>query len=179
MSKKTNDEQRDQVRAAVRDQYAKVATENSNSSCSPGCCGPAPNASLALGYSSEDLGRVPEGANWRLRFALIACMVLPAHFAPANECGFNAGANDDAQAPCTDFYQYACAPWLGAHPIPADRSAWDPYYELAQENAEAVRAILEGRGPDGGDDAAKIRDDYTSCLDEAAIENAGMAPLAA
>src|SRR5205085_3655234 len=31
----------------------------------------------------------------------------------------------------------------------------------------------------GGEDGRKIRDDYASCMDEAAIEHAGLAPLAA
>jgi len=53
----------DQVRAAVREQYGKVAKSTGSSCCSPGCCGPAPDASLALGYSADDLANVPEGAN--------------------------------------------------------------------------------------------------------------------
>jgi SAM-dependent methyltransferase len=66
MSKSTPDEKHDKVRAAVREQYGKVAKENTGCSCSPGCCGPAPNASLALGYSAEDLAAVPAGANMGL-----------------------------------------------------------------------------------------------------------------
>jgi len=49
----------DQVRAAVREAYAKAATGTP----APGCCGPNPAASLQLGYSLEDLAAVPEGAN--------------------------------------------------------------------------------------------------------------------
>lgn len=57
MSTKTNDE----VRAEVRKQYGAVA--KTGASCAPGCCGPKPEASRGLGYSSEDLDAVPEGAN--------------------------------------------------------------------------------------------------------------------
>jgi len=63
MSEKTRGEETDQVHAAVRDQYAKVAKATSSCCCSPGCCGPAPDASLALGYSEGDLAEVPDGAN--------------------------------------------------------------------------------------------------------------------
>ncbi|MBN1611899.1 MAG: arsenite methyltransferase, partial [Polyangiaceae bacterium] len=64
MSKKPHDEKHDEVRAAVRDRYGKVAKqESSGCCCSPGCCAPAPDASLSLGYSPEDLDSVPEGAN--------------------------------------------------------------------------------------------------------------------
>lgn len=56
-------EQQDQIRAAVRDQYGSVARAKSASSCAPGCCGPSPDASLALGYSQDDVTGVPDGAN--------------------------------------------------------------------------------------------------------------------
>ncbi len=56
----------DQIRAAVRQQYSAVALAQTSSSCAPGCCGPAPEASLGLGYSEEELASVPEGANMGL-----------------------------------------------------------------------------------------------------------------
>lgn len=59
MNERTNDE----VRAAVREQYGSVARGAGAGACSPGCCGPGPQASLALGYAAEDLAAVPEGAN--------------------------------------------------------------------------------------------------------------------
>lgn len=56
----------DDVRAAVREQYGAVARANPASACAPGCCGPNADASLALGYSPEELAAVPEGANMGL-----------------------------------------------------------------------------------------------------------------
>ncbi len=53
----------DEVRSLVRGQYASVATRDASPCCAPGCCGPAPDASLAIGYSPEDLAAVPEGSN--------------------------------------------------------------------------------------------------------------------
>ncbi len=58
MNERTND----RVRQVVREQYGNVA-RGETASCAPGCCGPAPDASLALGYSRDDLASVPEGAN--------------------------------------------------------------------------------------------------------------------
>ncbi len=52
----------DQVRATVREHYARVAS-NDTTGCAPGCCGPAPEHSRRLGYSESDLADVPEGAN--------------------------------------------------------------------------------------------------------------------
>lgn len=61
------DEQaKDEVRAAVRDQYGRVARTEAAECRAPGCCGPNAEASLALGYSAEELAAVPEGANMGL-----------------------------------------------------------------------------------------------------------------
>ena len=61
-----NDETKDQVRKAVREQYGAVARANATAGCAPACCGPGAEASLKLGYSAEDLASVPEGANMGL-----------------------------------------------------------------------------------------------------------------
>lgn len=53
----------DEVRAAVRDQYGKVARAEAPVGCAPSCCAPGADASLGLGYSADELAAVPEGAN--------------------------------------------------------------------------------------------------------------------
>lgn len=57
---------KDDVRVAVREQYAKVARSTGATCCAPGCCGPDADASLKLGYTAEDIAAVPEGANMGL-----------------------------------------------------------------------------------------------------------------
>lgn len=62
-----NDQTKDQVRAAVREQYGAVARAKEATGCAPSCCAvPGAEASLKLGYSAEDLAAVPEGANMGL-----------------------------------------------------------------------------------------------------------------
>lgn len=66
MDKSTNDK----IRSAVRENYGKVA-ESASAGCgcsSSSCCGSpgdvtAADISLGLGYSTEDVASVPEGAN--------------------------------------------------------------------------------------------------------------------
>lgn len=61
------DEQaKDEVRTAVREQYGNVARSVGAAGCTPGCCIPGAEGSLALGYTAEDLATVPEGANMGL-----------------------------------------------------------------------------------------------------------------
>jgi len=60
--------QNDSLRQGVREHYAKVA-ESSGCGCSTSCCTPggpqrdAAQASQTLGYTAEQTGAVPEGAN--------------------------------------------------------------------------------------------------------------------
>jgi arsenite methyltransferase len=61
-----NEQTKDEVRAAVREQYGNVARSAGTTGCAPSCCGPGASASLALGYSQEDLSAVPEGSNMGL-----------------------------------------------------------------------------------------------------------------
>jgi arsenite methyltransferase len=61
----------DEIRSAVRENYGKIAAGNTGCGCSSSCCGTpndttAADISLALGYSSEDITSVPEGANMGL-----------------------------------------------------------------------------------------------------------------
>src|SRR4051812_32914750 len=51
----------DRIRAQVRTAYAKVA--NGAGGCSVGCCGTEGAGSMAMGYSTEELASVPEGAD--------------------------------------------------------------------------------------------------------------------
>ena len=58
-----NEATKDEVRAAVREEYGRIARADEAGGCAPGCCGPGADKSLALGYSEQDLASVPEGAN--------------------------------------------------------------------------------------------------------------------
>jgi arsenite methyltransferase len=56
----------EKVKAAVRETYARIATEQRSSGCcgTTGCCGPdAQSTSEALGYSDEERQSAPEGAD--------------------------------------------------------------------------------------------------------------------
>ena len=72
-----NEETKDQVRTAVREQYGKVARTAGASGCAPSCCGPGPEASLALGYSEEDLAAVPVKAQDRAARIVVLALKDP------------------------------------------------------------------------------------------------------
>jgi putative endopeptidase len=94
--------------------------------------------------------------------------------------GLDKSLMDTTADPCVDFYQYACGNWNTLHPIPNDSPYSDQFYNLDQYNHQVLHGILEKAG--AGDAARdmntqKIGDYYASCMDEAAIQRKGLAPL--
>jgi putative endopeptidase len=82
--------------------------------------------------------------------------------------------------PCMDFYTYSCGGWMKKNPIPPDQSSWSIYGKLQDENRAQLRGILESAAAGSGQRTAytqKIGDYYASCMDERAIEHAGITPL--
>lgn len=94
--------------------------------------------------------------------------------------GFDVTRMDDETSACTDFFQYANGTWLEETEIPAAESRWGTFNVLAENNRNILREILvkaaATRAPKGSD-TQMIGNFYSSCMDEAAIEKAGLKPL--
>src|SRR6185312_10855642 len=94
--------------------------------------------------------------------------------------GFNVDMLDKTIDPCTDFFAYACSKWQTQNPIPSDRSTWGRFNELQERGENVIREILEKYSANDSNrspNEQKIGDYYQSCMDESAIEKAGVAPL--
>src|SRR5579862_9442062 len=90
-------------------------------------------------------------------------------------------AMDRSANACVDFYQYSCGGWLAHNPIPADQASWSVYGKLFQDNQRFLWGILDGLNPKRSARSAnqqKIGDYFASCMNEAAIEQRGITPLA-
>ena len=92
---------------------------------------------------------------------------------------FSPDRADKSLDPCDDFFQYSCSKWIKANPIPADQAAWGSFGVLGMWNVAAIRETLESAASASSGDAAekKVGDYYASCMDEAAINKAGITPL--
>ncbi len=130
---------------------------------------------------------LPAAARLAAAVALFAGLsALSAHQQPARAgdgipAPFDAATMDRGANACTDFFQYATGGWRKAHPIPAAYSEYGYIEQLVDRTREIVRATLEDArknpGPQGGDQQ-KIGTLYGACMDTAAIERQGLAPLA-
>jgi putative endopeptidase len=118
----------------------------------------------------------------RIVTLLLLVSVFTLAQSPQYAPGMDVTYMDKTVDPCVDFYQYACGGWVKNNPIPADQSAWGVDSKLQEENRIILRQVLERAAvadPRRNASDQKIGDFYSSCMDESAIEAAGLTPLKA
>lgn len=82
--------------------------------------------------------------------------------------------------PCTDFYKFVCSKWQAANPIPADQASWGTGSKLQLWNESVLRnTMAQAANPVPGRSAVeqKIGDYWYSCMNEAAVDKSGLAPV--
>jgi endothelin-converting enzyme/putative endopeptidase len=85
--------------------------------------------------------------------------------------------------PCTDFYAFTSGGWRAAHPIPAGMRRWSRRLAAREAQRHQLTDLLEELAADTqharGSIEQQLGDHFAACLDEAAIDAAGVTPLAA
>ncbi|MCE4557390.1 M13 family metallopeptidase [Roseateles cellulosilyticus] len=82
--------------------------------------------------------------------------------------------------PCDDLYRFACGAWSQKNPIPADQSRWSVYAKMANENQRYLWGVLDKLGDAGAERSptqAKLGDYFAACMDEGAVQAAGLKGL--
>jgi putative endopeptidase len=83
---------------------------------------------------------------------------------------------------CDDFFMFATNGWIERNPIPDASSSWSPFSALAERNALVLRGIAERAAEQAATTSdpttRKLGTFYASCMDSAAAERAGVAPIA-
>jgi predicted metalloendopeptidase len=99
---------------------------------------------------------------------------------PALASGIATQYIDPSVRPQNDFFAYLNGKWLQTVQIPADQASWGSFDQLYEDSLAQLRGIIEqtaAKGGAAGTDEQRIGDFYASFMDEAHLEQLGIAPL--
>jgi putative endopeptidase len=99
---------------------------------------------------------------------------------PALASGIATEYIDSSVRPQNDFFAYLNGKWLQTVQIPADQASWGSFDQLYEDSLAQLRGIIEKVSADAAAqdaDARRIGDFYASFMDEARLEQLGIAPL--
>lgn len=100
----------------------------------------------------------------------------------AQPVSIHPGDIDRSAEPCNDFYQFANGTWRADNPIPASMSRWSRRWKAGEDAKTQLKDILEpiARRADWpkGSPEQLIGDFYGACMDEPAVDRAGLSPAA-
>ena len=96
--------------------------------------------------------------------------------------GIDKSGMDTSVRPQDDLFLAVNGNWVKNTQIPADKSRWGTFDALRDRTDHQVRDLVEGlqaTHPADGSNAQKVNDYFRSYVDEAAIDKAGLDPIAA
>jgi endothelin-converting enzyme/putative endopeptidase len=100
--------------------------------------------------------------------------------AHADQPGIQPGDIDRSAEPCNDFYQFANGTWRANNPIPPSMSRWSRRWKAGEDAKTQLKDILDPisqrtNWPKGSPEQL-IGDFYGACMDEPAVNRAGLTP---
>ncbi len=99
---------------------------------------------------------------------------------PVAASGIDIQYIDPAARAQDDFFKYLNGKWLATTPIPADQASWGVFEKLYEDVQPQLRTIIEEAAAKGSNaEEKKLGDFYASFMNEARVEQLGLAPLQA
>jgi len=94
---------------------------------------------------------------------------------------FSVSDMDKSVKPADDFYHYVAGVWVKNNPVPADKSRWSSFNELAERNRYLIHGILEGAAADAtapsGSVKREVGDFYTAAMNTPSLEKLKFKPI--
>lgn len=115
-----------------------------------------------------------------MRALLLAALTLGLATAAPVRADVNPANFDLSVRPQDDFFRFVNGTYLKTTAIPPAYSSWGSHAELIKRNQEAMRTLCEraaAKGAAASEIERQVGDFYSSGMDTAAIEAAGVAPL--
>jgi putative endopeptidase len=102
---------------------------------------------------------------------------------PPRVPAFSIGYMDPSVSPAQDFYHFADGQWLKENPVPADKSRWASFSELAERNWYLIHGILDDAEANSASLPAhsprrEVGDLFAAYMDTNQIEKLGLTPIA-
>jgi predicted metalloendopeptidase len=100
--------------------------------------------------------------------------------APVLSAGIAMEYVEQSVRPQDDFYDYVNGKWMKTAEIPSDKASWGAFHKLHDDTLPQLRAIIEkamAKNAAAGTDDQRIGDYYASYMNEAKLEQLGLAPL--
>ena len=114
-------------------------------------------------------------------YLLAALMAVQAPGQSSSLKGIDTTDMDRKAAACQDFYEYANGTWRAQNPIPSYMDRWSRRWKAGEDNKDQLRVILDEVSAKAdhprGSTAQLTGDFYAACVDEKAVNAAGLKPL--